>query len=352
MQLPVQTLHLVFTLPHEFNPLILANQTLLIGLFLTAVKNTLTRTLRDDFQCQAGLIQVLHTWGQRMNMHIHCHVLVFAGGPSLDESHWVTIPTDVPHPICPLRLAESFRKRFLRRLRWEYKRRNLALPDALRQLDSLAKFNQWLKPIRQKLWKVHSQKPPAHCHDATAAIKYLSHYMTGTAIGNHRILADDGEYVTIRVKSYRKKCHEELRLHGEEFVRRFVQHILPPRCMRVRYAGFLAGSHREEKLALCRRLLGVTDRGDEEELLEGEEDGEESFGGDSDRFVREDRARFPLRCPRCGRPEMQSLGHFDGFATAQLLAERIAFWERVHTVASTFENLPFEYPFELPLPET
>ncbi len=89
MQLPVQSLHLVFTLPHEFNPLILASQALIIGIFFSAIHKILNRVFKKDFGWQPGMAMVLHTWGQRMNRHVLCHVLVFAGGPSLDGSTWI-----------------------------------------------------------------------------------------------------------------------------------------------------------------------------------------------------------------------------------------------------------------------
>ena len=220
----------------------------------------------------------------------------------------------------------------------------------MRHVTNLGEFDAWLAPVVAKTWKVHSQKPPAHCKDARAAIKYLSHYISGTAISNYRILSDDGEYVTIRVKSYRKKCHETLRMTGEEFVKRFAFHILPFRCVRVRYGGFLGSRYREQNLRLCRQLLDVPEEQGEETLESEEKTETGSFEtAATDRELPE---RYPMRCPRCGHGTMASAGRYDRRHTLEFMREREAFWARVYTVGSTFEDLPFEYPHELPRPQT
>ena len=220
----------------------------------------------------------------------------------------------------------------------------------MRHVDCLATFYSWLAPVLAKNWKVHSQKPPAHCKDAENAIKYLSHYISGTAISNYRILEDDGKYVTIRVKSYRKKCHETLRMTGEEFVKRFAFHILPLRFKRVRYGGFLGCRFREENLRHCRKLLGVSEK---EELQEsGDDDASNPSEMTEDGREDADDEPYPLPCPRCGHAKMTSCGRQDAHGTRALLAAREAFWARVYTVVSTLENLPFVYPHDLPRPET
>ena len=159
------------------------------------------------------------------------------------------------------------------------------------------------------------------------------------------------EYVTIRVKSYRKKCHETLRMTGEEFVKRFAFHILPLRFKRVRYGGFLGCRSREKNLRHCRRLLGVPK---EKEKLQESGDEEPSQAPEITEDCREDAddEPYPLSCPRCGHAKMTRCGRHDARGTRELLAARDAFWARVYTVASTIENLPFVYPHDLPRPET
>jgi hypothetical protein len=156
-------------------------------------------------------------------------------------------------------------------------------------------------PLASKRWIVHCQNPPKNLQDSPeSAIRYLARYVTGTAISNGRVLADDGQNVTIAVKDYKNGGqHIRETISGEEFVRRFVMHILPRGLIRVRYFGILTNQKRNASLDQVRRLLGV---GDDAGKDDSQSDTEDNFDGEEPN----DDPPAP-RCRKCGAPEMEFL---------------------------------------------
>ena len=155
-------------------------------------------------------------------------------------------------------MADRFQTLYLRGLVKLHQEHQLKLAGQLAPLAERSAFDEWLAPLARKDWIVNVQSPPAHCAEPDAALKYLASYVAGSAIGNQRIVRDDGRRVTFRVKEYRHGGKQvTARIAGSEFVRRFLLHILPPRFRRVRYFGLLAGSDNRKNLALCQKLLGV-----------------------------------------------------------------------------------------------
>jgi hypothetical protein len=195
---------------------------------------------------------VLHSWGQRMNLHPHIHCLVTVGGLSEDETSWVTV--DPEAMFAKEEVAARFRQLFLAGLRRLYRQRKMTMPSDMAQVQDEAALTDWLAPVLQTAWQANVQTAPAHCQGPAAVVKYLAAYVVGSAIRDSRILRYDGRCVVIRVKNYRTGKFEELPMTGEEFAAKFSLHILPARMLRVRYAGIFSARQRKERLEKCRRL--------------------------------------------------------------------------------------------------
>jgi len=297
--LPIDYLHGVFTLPHEFIPLILANERELYGCLFQAASRTLKGLAREHHGATLGYVMVLHSWGQRMNPHPHIHVLVTGGGLSQDESAW--IPLTLADTVFDTSvLAERFRQEFLGGLRRLFRQAKLTMPREMADVVDEPSLDRWLAPVLGKQWRIDVQGAPPEYTGADAVVHYLAGYVVGTAIRDRRILRHDGRCVVIGIKNYRTGRREERRMSGEEFVKRFALHILPERMMRVRYAGLFYPERRQDRLAICRQLLGATDDLADDAIAEA------ATNRESDRLQRGDRCvstpRYSPDCERCGLP--------------------------------------------------
>jgi hypothetical protein len=252
--LPTTYLHLVLTLPHELEPLLLANRAALYGLLFRAANQALSEITHEVYQAQPGWVMLLHTWGQEGLPHVHLHVIQTAGGLSEDGTAWVEMHAD-DDAFSKAHLGFRFRQRYVEGLFKLFRRGKLNFPAALGAIELEEDLQRWLKPIMAKPWHTHCQGPPPDCQGAGAALSYLARYVVGSAIHNERILSDDGTHVVIRIKNYRTGEDETRRMTGEEFVHRFLLHVLPKRFHRLRYAGLFRSRGRDERLAICRRLL-------------------------------------------------------------------------------------------------
>ena len=272
--LPVNYFHLVFTLPSELRSLALANPWSVFGLLFRASSRAAIELGRERLGAQLGLVGVLHTWGQDMEaLHPHIHYFCPGGGLAVDGSGWINAPgRDQLIDVDALRTR--FRDLFIEGLEqlygenladqerpWE---RSSPIPESRRlwfqgRLAHLADpqtFAQWLAPLRTRTWMVDCQGPPTEQANGIAAIKYVAGYVRGTAITDARIVADDGENVTFKVKDYRNGGVEtQCTISGIEFVRRFLQHILPKGFQRLRYAGMFSSRTKAQNLTRCRELL-------------------------------------------------------------------------------------------------
>lgn len=286
--LPCHYWHIVFTVPHEFNDLAAANPRHMYGLLFAAGTHSLLRCLGREFDVVPGITSVLHTWGQAMLPHLHSHNVVSCGGLSRDGNRWIDID---PHdPRLARMLPPLYRELFLKRLRKLFAKGCLTLPPALAPIKTPAHFDTWLSLIAEKPWMVNVQAPPAGCEGPATALGYLSRYMAGACIGDQRILGDDGANVTIRIKDYRNGGGEDhITMPGVEFIRRLIQHILPPRFRRVRYSGVLGQRDRKAHLDHCRELL-------KDRIEPKVETPPEETTDDEDR---REEATTPKACPRC-----------------------------------------------------
>ncbi|TAJ85094.1 IS91 family transposase [bacterium] len=239
--LPVGYFHLVFTLPHELNGLILAYKKILLSLLFKAVSETLLEFGRTRLGGTVGIIAVLHTWDQTLKDHFHLHCLIPAGALSLDQRHWIATRKNFLFPVKALSLV--FRGKFL---------------DLLKQAFDQGKIqaaSQGLKELRKKNWVVYAKKPFGSPH---TVLDYLGRYTHRVALSNDRILNVQNGEVTLsyrdRKDGDRKKA---LPINAHEFIRRFLLHVLPEGFMRIRHFGFLANRSKQQALTQCRKLLGL-----------------------------------------------------------------------------------------------
>ena len=239
--LPVGYFHLVFTLPHELNRLILAHKKILLALLFKAVSQTLLEFGQRRFKATLGIIAVLHTWDQTLKDHFHLHCLVPSGALSLDHSRWIGARPNFLFPVTAL--SQVFRGKFL---------------DLLQQACEKGKIpaaNIEIKASRQKSWNVYAKKPFG---SPQTILDYLGRYTHRVALSNDRILSVHNGQVTFSYRDRKDQNRKKtITLDAHEFIRRFLLHILPDGFMRIRHFGFLA--NRVKKLALpqCRKLLGL-----------------------------------------------------------------------------------------------
>ena len=258
--LPVEYHHVVFTLPAEISDLALANPAVVYDLLMSSAAATLREVAANPKRLGAvvGLLMVLHTWGQNLHHHPHVHCVVTGGGLScasdgtIDATpHWVGCR---PGFFLPVRiLSRVFRGKFVAGLRTAFEQGTLALPGRLATLADPVGRAAWWAALTAKDWVVYAKPPfggPAQ------VLKYLARYTHRVAISNARLLDLHDGRVTFRYKDY-ADAHKDktMTLTAEEFLRRFVQHVLPKGFVKIRHYGLLANRTRELRLKECRRLL-------------------------------------------------------------------------------------------------
>jgi len=254
--LPVGYFHLVFSVPHALVPLICQNQKLLFDLLFNASSAALLEVAANPAHLGAavGFLSILHTWGQTLQRHPHIHCVVPGGGLSPDHTRWIRSP---PNFFLPVRvLSRVFRKQFVAGLRRAFHARQLAFFGNCQALTDEKAFAAFLRTLLRQEWVVYAKPPfggPEH------VLQYLARYTHRVAISNHRLLAVDGDHVTFRWKDYAHHSKSRaMTLTLEEFLRRFLQHVLPKGLPRIRYFGWLANRRRPQMLPLCRTLLAAT----------------------------------------------------------------------------------------------
>jgi len=253
--LDCQYFHVVFTLPEPIAAIAYQNKALVYNLLFTATAETL-RTIAADpkhLGAEIGFLALLHTWGQNLSYHPHLHCLVPGGGLSPDGRHWIACRRGF---FLPVRVLSSlFRRLFLESLEQAYENGKLKFFSALEYLADRDAFRRFLAPLRNQDWVVYA-KPP--CAGPEKVLDYLARYTHRTAISNHRILDIDEGMVRFRWRDYRDGNRNKIMtLSAEEFIRRFLLHVLPFNFHRIRYYGLLGNRYRKEKLAQCRELLGM-----------------------------------------------------------------------------------------------
>lgn len=241
--LPVKYYHVVFTLPHELNAVILGHRKILFKLLFDAAAQTLLTFAKDEKYLGAtpGIISVLHTWGQQLSFHPHVHCIVSGGGITNDNS-WKDAKKNEYQFLFPVKaMSIVYRAKFLQALRQMIGKGEVVLPE---NTDSKQLFNL----LYQKDWVVYAKAPFGSPH---AVIEYLGRYTHKVAISNHRISSINDEQATVAFdyKDYADDGKQkQMTLACSEFIRRFEQHILPERFCKIRTYGYLANRNRHQRI--------------------------------------------------------------------------------------------------------
>ncbi len=252
--LPVSYFHVVFTLPEELRPLALRNQKVVYSLLFKAASETLQGLASDPkhLGAQIGFTAILHTWTQTLLDHPHLHCIVTGGGLSPDGKRWIAARE--AFFIHVKVLSALFKGKFLAYLRAAYKKDRLVFPGQIAPWEAAARFHTLLAGLHQKEWIAHCEPPFGN---PEKVLEYLGRYTHRVAISNERILKLEGDQVTFRYRdSADGNRTKRMTLSANEFIRRFLLHILPNRFVKIRHYGILSNRNRKTKLMQARNLLG------------------------------------------------------------------------------------------------
>lgn len=245
--------HAVFTIPHEMNPLIYCNQELLYGLFHKCCAETLLELSADDKYLGAtpGIIQVLHTWNQTLDYHVHMHCIISGGGLTKDNKIRLShgkffIPVKV--------LRDKFKGKFMACLTGLYESGALYFSSSCKHLADASCFREWKNGLYEKDWCPYIKET---FNGFGNAIEYLGRYTHRIAISNNRILSVSQDSVTFSARGIKPgDPKREVTLSHTEFIRRFLMHVLPPGFQKIRYYGFLNNRMKAQNLKLIFTLQG------------------------------------------------------------------------------------------------
>jgi hypothetical protein len=294
--LPVEYFHLVFTLPAPISDLGFSNKSVIYAILFKAAAETLQTIAADPghLGARVGLTLVLHTWGSAMTHHPHVHGIVPGGGLSMDGEQWIHCR---PGFFLPVRvLSRLFRRLFLERLNQAYQSDDLKFYGQHQALANAKAFDNWIKPLRKIEWVVYAKPPFA---GPEAVLAYLSRYTHRVAIANSRLLGFNDQRVTFKWKDYRSKQrfrYKSMTLKTDEFIRRFLIHVLPSGFHRIRHYGLLANSGRRDNLKQARKLL--MDQSDDDDA--NENSSIENTASRQDDALELVQATY--LCPGCGSP--------------------------------------------------
>jgi len=268
--LPTRYVHVVFTLPRHLAPLVLQNKEVLYDLLFRSSAETLLEVARDPqhLGAEIGFFSVLHSWTQKLEFHPHVHCVVPAGGLSADHSRWIKPRYDFFLPVKVL--GAVFRGKFHEALKRAFHDGKLNFHGDLNLLAQPKTFAAWLRPLFRKDWVVYAKRPfggPEH------VLRYLGRYTHRVAISNHRLVSFADGKVSFR---WRDSAHNNeqklLSLAVDEFLRRFLLHLLPEGFVRIRNFGFLANRKRATTLPLCFQLLGSAPQAEQQLSTTGPND--------------------------------------------------------------------------------
>src|SRR6267154_2712155 len=281
--LPTQYVHVVFTLPRHLAPLTLQNKKVVYDLLFRTSAETLLEVARDPqhLGAEIGFFSVLHSWSQKLELHPHVHCVVPAGGLSADRTRWIKPRYDFFLPVKVL--SRVFRGKFVAALKRAVHDGKLTFHGDLQLLAQPKTFAAWLRPLFRKDWVVYAKRPfggPEH------VLRYLGRYTHRVAISNHRLVSFTDGKVTFR---WRDSAHNNeqkfMTLPLDEFLRRFLLHVLPKGFVRIRNFGFLANRRRATLLPFCFQLLGAAQEPQAKQDVSSTNDSHDLW-----------------RCPKCGGP--------------------------------------------------
>lgn len=255
--LPVTYFHNVFTLPHDLNPIVLCNKKVVFDILFKSVSETLLefgRNPKNGLGGKLGFIVILHSWDQTLMDHFHLHCVIPAGALCFDSSRWIAAHKAFLFPVKAL--SKVFRGKFIQFLEKAFANGELIFPANTEHLRTQKGFSRLIDQLWKKDWVVYSKKPFA-CPEQV--LDYLGRYTHRVAISNHRIIAFEKGKVSFKYRD--RKDNETVKvmtLEAEEFIRRFLLHVVPDGFMRIRHFGFLANRSKKQNLSRCRQLLGLS----------------------------------------------------------------------------------------------
>ena len=255
--LPVEYFHNVFTLPHELNPLALCNKTIIYDILFKAVAQTLLEFGADPkhgLGGKSGFTTILHTWDQRLLSHVHLHCVIPAGVLSFDGKSWISSRKNFLFPVKAL--SRVFRGKFIHYLQKAFANGKLTFPGWISCLAREEDFSRMMDQLWKKDWVVYS-KPPFN--GPAKVLDYLGRYTHRVAISNHRLVKVEDGLVTFR---YRDRTNgdksKQMTISAQEFIRRFLLHVIPDSYKRIRHFGFLANRCKKQALGRCREIFGLS----------------------------------------------------------------------------------------------
>ena len=243
--LPVSYFHVVFTLPHELNTVILNNKKVMLNILFAAASKTLLTFGKNELKGTPGFLAILHTWDQKLNAHFHLHCLVPGGAVSKDKKRWLSVKND--YLFNEEALSRVFRGKFMEHL--DHVRKTGAIKftgRAYGNFKNMLYAKNWVVSVRDPV------KRPEH------VLQYLARYTHRVAIANSRIKKLEDGMVSFTAKNRKKQRTETITITAVEFIRRFLLHSLPSGFVRIRHYGFLANRNRNENLNTIRNLMGVS----------------------------------------------------------------------------------------------
>ena len=246
--------HLVFTLPHNLNPIILSNKRTTVNILFAAVNQTLQAFAKDPqwrLEGRLGFISVLHTWSQTLIDHFHIHCLIPAGALSFTKDRWIPARDNFLFKISSL--ASAFKNRYLKLLLNAYLKDELIFTQKTAALKSRQAFQQLINSLSKTRWIAYAKRPFA---GPQQVLEYLGRYTHRVAISNHRIISIDNGRVTFTYRDRQQNNEiKKITLDASEFIRRFLLHVLPKGLMKIRYFGFLSHTNKKEQIPLIRKLI-------------------------------------------------------------------------------------------------
>ena len=242
--LPVSYFHVVFTLPHELNAVILNNKKLMFNILFAAASKTLLKFGENELGGTPGFLTILHTWDQKLKAHFHLHCIIAGGVVSKDGSRWIDCKND--YLFNQNALSPVFRGKFIQRMDQACKNEKIKFAGNC--------YKKLKNTLFTKKWVVSVRDPVKRPEDV---LEYLARYPHRVAIANSRIKALKDGMVTFSAKNRKKKCTELITISAVKFIRRFLLHSLPKGFVKIRHYGFLANRNRAKNLKTIRLLMGL-----------------------------------------------------------------------------------------------
>lgn len=311
--LPVGYYHLVFTIPHQLNKLCLQNKKTMYGILFKAASETVLELARDvkHLGAETGLVTVLHTWGQNMMEHPHLHCIMPAGGLSFDRRHWVHTDKKDGFLVHYKVVSRKFRGKFLYLLQKAFDKGQLEFRGDISALSGSKAFGMLKDKLYKMKWVANIQKPFG---SPEKVLEYLSRYVFRIAITNRRIIEVKDGKVLFTWKDYRSGQFRRMHLEIDEFIRRFLLHILPKGFFKVRYYGIFSNRYRKVNIANAKANL---ENEKQERKSEALEDGntirekQHAVWGQVMKMIRQYAGQKP-NCPKCKKGRL----HFAGIVPA------------------------------------